>query len=243
MVELETMKGKPREEKKEPTAKANSQNRKIYLWKFVGIGQCHWQWRRKWTMEDVFVYEEQFVNDYGSWRRLSTSTSQRVEVRSLFSRGEGEGTSMASDCNWSWNLTKILDENRKKRVKRDLFWAKMIEKSEKASNNNLIAYLYKEWLIFHETWQIFQLRFVGHTFLSDSELELTSLTFELPFAPAVQAVWRSSRVHITAWTRPLSRKRIQIQISQDEMISIQKTRGKDKLAKIWESGRWSLGNF
>ena len=27
------------------------------------------------------------------------------------------------------------------------------------------------------------LRFVGHTFLSDSELELTFLTFELPFAP------------------------------------------------------------
>ena len=39
-------------------------------------------------------------------------------------------------------------------------------------------FVQKKLLIFHETSQIFQLRFVGHTFLSDSELELT-LMFEL----------------------------------------------------------------
>ena len=59
----------------------------------------------------------------------------------------------------------------------------MIEKSEKSLLKKQFNYMFMEkCLNFNETWQI-----LLHTFLSDSEMDLTSVTFVLPFAPEHQA--------------------------------------------------------
>ena len=42
--------------------------------------------------------------------------------------------------------------------------------------------------------QILLLRFVGHTFLSDSELELTALTFQLLYAPELDILGYFERI-------------------------------------------------
>ena len=77
---------------------------------------------------------------------------------------------------WRWKQKKKSKET--KMTKNDWKFKKRFIKK-----NRFTCLFMQKCLNFNETWQVLLLRFVGHTFLSDSEFEWTAMIFELPFAP------------------------------------------------------------
>ena len=62
--------------------------------------------------------------------------------------------------------------------------------------NHLDCLFMQKCLNYYKTWQFLPLVFVGHTFLSYSELEWTPLMFELPNAPAYEKKLRECKEEI-----------------------------------------------
>ena len=65
------------------------------------------------------------------------------------------------------------------------------------------SFIENNFLNFYQKWQFWSWVFVGHSFLSDSELDWTPLMLQLPNAPGTRSVWQGRTWRFVRKAQPI----------------------------------------